>query len=62
MEWLCCCMKIEATELSKFGVCVNFKIRTLYGSAVQLCGDLELGRGGGVKDSYCNLLLAVVSA
>ena len=55
-------MKIEATELSKFGVCVNFKIRTLYGSAVQLCGDLELGRGGGVKDSYCNLLLAVVSA
>ena len=36
-----------------FGVCVNFKIRAFQWSAVQLCGEIALGKGG-AKDSYHN--------
>ena len=36
-----------------FGVCVNFKIRAFQWSAVQLCGEIALGKGA-AKDSYHN--------
>ena len=32
-----------------FGVYVNFKMRTLMWSAVQVCGEMELGKGGGER-------------
>ena len=30
-----------------FGVRVNFRVKTLQRPAVQLCGEMELGRGRG---------------
>ena len=44
-----------------FGVHVNFKIRVLQWSAVQLCGKMVLGKGGGERQLY-NLLLAAAAA
>ena len=43
------------------GVHVNFKIRFLQWSAVQLCGEMALGKGGGERQLY-NLLLAAAAA
>ena len=40
---------------------VNFKIRDLQWSAVQLCGKMSLGKGGGKRQLY-NLLLAAAAA
>ena len=37
-----------------FGVCVNFKIRVFQWSAVQLCGEMVLGKGE-AEDSCHNL-------
>ena len=42
------------------GVHVNFKIRFLQWSAVQLCGEMALGKGGGERYLY-NLLLAAAA-
>ena len=44
-----------------FGVHVNFKIRVLQWSAVQLWGKMALGKGGGKRWLY-NLLLAAAAA
>ena len=49
MKWFCCCMKTKTIVPSIFGVCVNFKIRTFQWSAVQLCGEIVLGKGGGER-------------
>ena len=35
--------------LGMFGVYVNFKMRTFLWSAVQICGEMELGKGGGER-------------
>ncbi len=47
MKWFCCCMKTKTIVPNVFGVNVNFKIRTFQWSAVQLCGEMALGKGGG---------------
>ena len=49
MKWFCCCMKTKTIVPNVFGVCVNFKIRTFQWSAVQLCGEMALGKGGGER-------------
>ena len=49
MKWFCCCMKTKTIVPNMFGVCVNFKIRTFQWSAVQLCGEMALGKGGGER-------------
>ena len=49
MKWFCCSMKTKTIVPSIFGVCVNFKIRTFQWSAVQLCGEMALGKGGGER-------------
>ena len=43
-----------------FGVCVNFKIRVFQWSAIQLCAEMALGKGG-AKYSCHNLLLAAAA-
>ena len=56
MKWFCCSMKAKTIVPSIFGVCVNFKIRPFQWSAVQLCGEMALGKGGGWKTAaiiYC---------
>ena len=42
-------MKTKTIVPSIFGVCVNFKIRTFQWSAVQLCREMALGKGGGER-------------
>ena len=42
-------MKTKTIVPDVFGVCVNFKIRTFQWSAVQLCGEIALGKGGGER-------------
>ena len=42
-------MKTKTIVPNVFGVCVNFKIRTFQWSAVQLCGEIALGKGGGER-------------
>ena len=42
-------MKTRTIVPSIFGVCVNFKRRTFQWSAVQLCGEMALGKGGGER-------------
>ena len=49
MKWFCCSMKTKTIVPSIFGVYVNFKIRTFQWSAVQLCGEMALGKGGGER-------------
>ena len=49
MKWFCCCMKTKTIATNVFGVCVNFKIRTFQWPAVQLCGEMVLGKGGGER-------------
>ena len=49
MKWFCCSMKTKTIVPNVFGVCVNFKIRTFQWSAVQLCGEMALGKGGGER-------------
>ena len=49
MKWVCCSMKTKTIMPNVFGVCVNFKIRTFQWSAVQLCGEMALGKGGGER-------------
>ena len=49
MKWFCCCMKTKTIVPNVLGVCVNFKIRTFQWSAVQLCGKIALGKGGGER-------------
>ena len=54
-------MKTKTIVASMFGVHVNFKIRVLLWSAVQLCGKMSLGKGGGERQLY-NLLLEAAAA
>ena len=42
-------MKTKTIVPNIVAVCVNFKIRTFQGSAVQLCGEIALGKGGGER-------------
>ena len=49
MKWFCCCMKTKTIVPNVFDVCVNFKIRTFQWSAVQLCGEMVLGKGRGER-------------
>ena len=49
--------EIENVLPSIFGVCIHFKIRVFQWSAVQLCAETALGKGG-AKDSCHNLLPA----
>ena len=47
-----------------FSVYVNLKIRTFQWSAVQLCGEMALGKGGGERLAaimYCWLLAAAAA-
>ena len=60
-KWIRCGMKTKTIVPSTFGVHADFKIRVLQWTAVQLCGKMWLGKGGGKRWLY-NLLLAAAAA